>query len=250
MTNNDIEKNSTNKEKSSHGLSSSYRFPSKTLDSCLAKIQTLFMKNSTNTISTQAIMADLGFVEGSGGGSTVLAAMKYYGLLVQVNGKYKIADFIIDYCISGTLTQDMVFICLSSVPVNKKIFSIYDFYNLPGDNEIKSSLIKICDYNLTQANGYINTFNKNKELYDSVLNAISVAAPTIEKNEENALEPQTDTPVWKFNKNCVITYPLRDCNSITIQLPKDIKELESDDLEDIKDVLELILKKINKQLDK
>lgn len=229
-------------------LSSSFRYPSNTLETCLGKIKMLFEKNSKNLLSPEAIVLDLGFSGRNGSSDSIISSLKYYGLLEKDNNKLKISDFVTDYCISGQLNHDILFQALNSVPINKKIFSTYDFNNLPSENEIKSFLIKTCNYNLKQATNYIETFNKNRKLY----NEKSLTTDTYDTKDDIKIEKQKESQTVqvepKKSETATITYPLSSQRQISITLPSEIKEIESDDLEDIKDILELVLKKINNQI--
>lgn len=229
-------------------LSSSLRYPSNTLETCLGKIKILFEKNSKNLLSPEAIFLDLGFSGRNGSSTSIISSLKYYGLLEKDNNKLKISDFITDYCISGKLNHDILFQALKSVPINKKIFSIYDFNNLPSENEIKSFLIKTCNYNLKQATTYIETFNKNRKLY----NDNSLNTDMDDKKDDIKIEKQKESQIVKIEpkkaETATITYPLSSQHQISITLPSEIKEIQLDDLEDIKDILELVLKKVNHQI--
>lgn len=229
-------------------LSSSFRYPSNTLETCLGKIKMLFEKNSKNLLSPEAIVLDLGFSGRNGSSDSIISSLKYYGLLEKDNNKLKISDFVTDYCISGQLNHDILFQALNSVPINKKIFSTYDFNNLPSENEIKSFLIKTCNYNLKQATNYIETFNKNRKLY----NEKSLTTDTYDTKDDIKIEKQKESQIVqvepKKSETATITYPLSSQRQISITLPSEIKEIESDDLEDIKDILELVLKKVNNQI--
>jgi hypothetical protein len=244
---------SENKEEKNQSLTNSLRYPLFTLEMCLEKIKTLFEKNSKNSMSTDAIVADLGFSPNSGSASSWVAALKYYGLLVKVDAaKNKIAEFSFDYCISGNLNHDILFTALNTVPINKKIFAKYDFNQLPSENEIKFFLIKECNYDLKQATKYIEIFNKNKKFYtdntDKKIDIIPVS--NVEpKTETNNLAPPAQVPQYftpSANNSAIITYPLSDGKNISISLPNEIKELDMSDLEDIKDILQFVLNKINK----
>lgn len=231
-------------------LSSSFRYPSNTLETCLGKIKILFEKNSKNLLSPEAIVLDLGFSGRNGSSDSIISSLKYYGLLEKDNNKLKISDFVTDYCISGQLNHDILFQALNSVPINKKIFSTYDFNNLPSENEIKSFLIKTCNYNLKQATTYIETFNKNRKLY----NERSLTTDIEDKKDNIELENTKENNLFQAETRKVetanITYPLSSQGQISITLPSEIKEIELDDLEDIKDILELVLKKVTNQIKK
>lgn len=247
------EKKEMKNDKPSEVIASSLRFPSVLLDFCLEKIKILFNKNSKNAMSVESMGEDLGYSITGGKGASVLAALKYYGLLVKEGDKYKVADFVIDYCLGSELNHDVIFTCLSSVPVNKKLFSIFDFKSLPGENVIKSFLIKECKYNLKQATDYIETFKKNKILYDNNCKEKNSPIQPQLTSADNPIQPVTEVASninnSLVNKNSVITYPISENRSVIINLPGELKDLAEDDLEDIKDILELVLKKVNKQIE-
>lgn len=252
------EKKEVKNDKISEVIPSSLRFPSVLLVTCLEKIKILFNANAKNVMSVDSMGADMGYAPTGGKGSSVLASLKYYGLLVKEGSdRYKVADFVIDYCLGAELNHDVLFTCLNSVPVNKKLFSHFDFNNLPGENVIKSFLIKECRYNLKQATEYIETFKKNKKLYDDncnektelTNNPISVDNPSESSTDNSSNNTQNNSILVSNYKNSAITYPISNNRSVIINLPGDLKDLNEDDLEDVKDILELVLKKVNKQID-
>lgn len=230
-------------------LSSSMRFPKDDLLKCLEKISILFSKNAKNSMSTEAMNADLGFTNRSGESDSLFASLKYYNFLEKSeNNCYKISDKIIDYCISGELTQDLVRDALMSVPVNKKIFARYDIEELPGDNQIKHFLIKDCNYSMKQATSYVETFKANYALYQSY-NKKADSAIEQEQMSEDTEKVSYPAIVGKPPiDNSVVSYPLSNGKNVVIHLPGDIKTLDKHDLEDIKDILELVLKKVDKSL--
>lgn len=253
------EKSTPNKK----AIPSSLRFPANNLETCLNKIKELFDKVSNASFSFSEIISHLEIPTGSSGES-LLASFKYYGLLEKTwTGQLKISDLIIDYCISGELNQEIISKILHSVPVNKKIFSNYELDNLPSDNELKNFLFKTCSYSIKQANNYMETFNKNLNFYQKHKQQSNEVAI------RQALQPSYDTATSLgldiqelLNEKVkalsriystaasTITYPLSSNQEIVISLPKDIKETDLSDLEDIRDILELVLKKVNNQIDK
>lgn len=259
------DKKDVKNNKNNEAIPSSLRFPSVTLEICLEKVHILFSKNSKNPMTADAMIIDMGYALSGGHVKSILSSMKYYGLLEkESNDQFKIADFVIDYCLQKELNHDILFKALNSVPINKKIFSTYDFNSLPSENVIKSLLIKECNYTLKQATEYLETFKKNKKLYDDnskgkiELNNTENTFVEISKSEtiksniehnDNIIDLIQDVSTTiSSHKNAVIKYPIGDNRSVLIQLPGELKELEEQDLEDIKDILELVLKKVNKQL--
>lgn len=238
------------KKVQSKAISSSLRFPRYNLEFCLGKIKLLFTKNSKNFMSSEAMPVDMGFTGNNGASDSILASLKYYGLLERTdNSRYKIADFIIDYCISNTLDKECIRRSLLSVPINKKLFSSYDIDSLPSENEIKSFLIKDCGYSLKDTTTYIETFNKDILLYKTHIIDTNI-------NNEKKIE---DTNINKENNNFMIitpqvemrtyNHPLSNGKYISIQLPANIQDLDKQDLEDSSDLLTLVLNKISKQID-
>lgn len=240
------------KDKKYKSLTSSLRYPLHTLDTCLEKAKILFSKHSKNIISPEVILADLGHKSGSGSTNTILASLKYYGVLSKTESSnmpyYKIADFIIEYYVSGSINHNVLFACLNSVPINRKIFAKYDFNQLPRENEIKSFLIKKCSYNMRQANKYIEIFVKNKMFYNQ--HSEKNSQDNLSFKEPSHASTQTDsTSIFNgIKSDYIINYPLSNEQNITIGLPCEIRDMDLNDLEDMKDILELTLKKINKQL--
>lgn len=238
------------KKSPSKATSSSLRFPKNNLELCLEKIKLLFNKNARNLMSTEAMSIDMGFSGQNGSSDSFLASLKYYGLLEKgENNRYKIADFIIDYCISHKVDKESIRKCLLVVPINKKLFAAYDIDSLPSENEIKSFLIKDCGYSLKDTTTYIDIFNKNILLYKSCTQEVL-------SKELNKVEESTPTPTNQPSNVAiqsgirVFTHPLNNDKYITIQLPANIQDLDKRDLEDASDLLNLVLNKITKQIEK
>lgn len=236
-------------------IPSSLRFPKLDLSTCLEKIKILFTQNSTNAMSVGAMSSDLGYAQSGGAAHTILASLKYYGMLeLSGNDRYKISDFIINFCLDNPLTRDDTKKCLFSVPVNKKLFATYDIDNLPGDNEIKSFLIKECKYSLKEATAYIEIFKKNRAIYNNFNMNTNSMEPTVEHAlpRQSSVSPPVSSNIpdavpLRHSNAFVYTHPLSGGKYITIQLSDNLNELHINDLEDAKDLLVLVVSKIERR---
>lgn len=239
-------------------ISSSLRSPKNNLITCLEKIAILFEKNTKNPMTSDAIAADMGLKAGSGSTDSLVASLKYYGLLEKypsMNNRYKVADFIVNYCLFKTLTKEEIKTCLLSVPVNKKLFSMYDINNCPSENVIKSYLINDCGYSLKEANTYMTIFTQNYLEYKKYFNEEikDLIVTEIEQSETKSLQLNEPTTYIENNKKNTMrdyTHKLNGNNHVTVQIPENLGDLEEEDLGDIKALLELVLNKVNKQLEK
>jgi hypothetical protein len=242
--------NELNKNKS-QALTPSLRYPLFTIEKSLEKLKIIFTKNSKNFIASETMIADLGFSPNSGSSTSWIAAFKYYNFLIkdEKNNKYRLNDNIIDYCINNSVNHDLIYPALQAVPINRRIFSIYDFNDLPSENEIKSFLVKDCSYNLKQATTYIEIFNQNMLFYKKN----NIGSHTIQKigevNNLRKISDNSDEQENKINTNNIGTFLYKNGN-IIFQMPSDLSNVDKVVLEDIQDVINLINNKINKQLKK
>lgn len=226
-------------------LPSYLRFPQVALNVSLEKAKILFNSHTTNEMLASTMYASLGLNPRSGFGGSLLASLKYYGLLEPTDKQhhYKISAPILDYCFGAPLTQDTVRACLYSVPVNKQLLATYNIDNLPDTSTLSEFLVKKCKYTPALASSYMATFEKNQAFYKNLNTAETPPVLPIPLSGQ----PQSShvPPLWRSTARPYV-HPLTKGRCIAIQMP-DLNDLELQDLNDAKDLLNLALSRIERR---
>lgn len=185
MSENTVVEEKKQTPQTSASLPPQLRFPKYDLQICLEKADILYQAINQYAVKSDEMLSGLGYQPGSGGGATMVASLKYYGIVVETDDKSFVIDGdIIDYYLTKEIKQSVILKYIKNVPINKKIFEKYaDVFNLPAPSLIESFLLRDCKYTPQQKNDYINTFNKNLELLKNAANDMGVVSSPPPKSE-------------------------------------------------------------------
>lgn len=240
--------------KESKLISSSMRCPAIDIVPCLEKMSALLQRNNGAKMTLEKLCNDLGISKDSGYSGRLIASMKYYGFLEENTGEFKVNLDITDYVLEKKLTFDLILNAIRSVPVNKKIFSTYDIDDLPGENVVKSFLIRNCNYSVKKAQEYWIVFQKNIQLYrdlkltkseqfiqSSIVQSVS---PQVQLSQMSVMQGGQPLVTEDIKSDAfILSFPA--CGQeVKFVFPKDILEMSLSDIEDLEDILELVSKKI------
>ena len=221
--------------KNNSSISSTYRYPSYNLETCISKIIEVYKKEALAPISKETVAHDLGVSGKSGSFGTVFAAMKYYGLLEEQGDKtYKINEMIVGKTTAENFNAKEILKLMNNPPVYSKILPHYNaennLNNLPSSVEVGNMLIKNYKYNETQAKSFRLVFDKNLEFYQKakeggISSSGEEDGPSVhavsEPEDNKGLEQKENTELRKIDQN----WDLKEGKvSINISFPKNIDE--------------------------